>query len=692
MKPVASAGGGAVIASIGAMLCRPGPRVGAPYTRGMCGVAGFLDPRGTIKDPRSTLARMAALSRHRGPDAFGIHWGDDGVGLAHARLAILDRSITGAQPMESAYGRFVIAYNGEVYNHLDLRRELGDGIAWRGTSDTETILACFERWGVAATLPKLRGMFAVAAWERGPRLLWLARDPMGKKPLAVGWHGGVLAFGSELHALAALPSWPPPIDRQALAAYVRYQCVPSPRTIHQGFTKLAAGSMLRIGPDDLTRPGTLPESVAFWDPRQAAVDGERHRFTGTREELGRMVEEALERSVASRLLSDVPVGAFLSGGIDSGVVTALMTRVAPSRVRTFSIGFASAAYDERPLARSVAEHLGTEHADWLVGPNEALEAAMDVGAVWDEPFADSSAIPSLLLARAVRPHVSVVLTGDGGDELFGGYQRYQHAYRLWRRAQALPAPVRSALVAALGAPPAEFWRLLDALAPGRLLGAHPARTIRRGRQALAATSVDALPRCMMSVCEDAPALVPDTNEAPTLLDHFDEVPQLDTFEARFMLADLMTYLPDDLLVKVDRAGMSVGLEARCPMLDRDVVALSMRIPPHERLGPSGTKLVLRRLARTLLPEPVLRAPKRGFAVPLAEWMSGPLRHWAGDMLGDATTARCGLFDAAAVRSVAARLSSNEPDVASTAWTIATAHSWAIHSRRLVRAQADTLRA
>ena len=657
----------------------------------MCGVAGFLDPRGTISDPRSTLARMAALSRHRGPDAFGLHWEGDGLGLAHARLAILDRSPTGAQPMESPQKRFVIAYNGEIYNHLELRRELGDGIAWRGTSDTETILACFERWGVAATLPKLRGMFAIAAWERGPRVLWLARDPLGKKPLSMGWHGGVLAFASELHALAALPSWPPPIDRQALAAYVRYQCVPSPRTIHQGFVKVAPGSLVRIGPDDAARIGTLPSASVFWDPRHVAVEGERHRLSGTGDELTAMLESVLRSAVSSRLLSDVPVGAFLSGGIDSGVVTALMSRVATSRVRTFSIGFAQSEYDERPLARLVADHLGTEHSDWLVGPNDALDAAMDIGAVWDEPFADSSAIPSLLLARAVRSHVSVVLTGDGGDELFGGYQRYQHAHRLWRRAQALPAPLRRTLVAALGAPPAELWRLVGAILPGRTLGAHPARSVRRGRQALAAQSADALPRSVMSVSEDGPALVPGVDEAPTLLDHFDAVPQLDTFEARFMLADLMTYLPDDLLVKVDRACMSVGLEARCPMLDRDVVALSMRMPPHERLGPAGTKLVLRRLARNLLPEPVLRAPKRGFAVPLAAWMSGPLRHWAGDMLSDATTSRCGLFDARAVRSIAARLDAREPDVANIAWTIATAHSWAIHSRRLVRTQADTLR-
>jgi asparagine synthase (glutamine-hydrolysing) len=683
---------GSTCICMASMLCRTRQDGRAPYTDRMCGVSGFLDPRGTISDPRSTLARMAALSRHRGPDAFGLHWEGDGLGFAHARLAILDRSVAGAQPMESPQQRFVIAYNGEIYNHLELRRELGDGVAWRGSSDTETILACFERWGVAATLPKLRGMFAIAAWERGARVLWLARDPLGKKPMSVGWHGGVLAFASELHALAALPSWPPPIDRRALATYVRYQCVPSPHTIHQGFVKLAPGSLLRIGPEDVARPGTLPSASVFWDPRERAVDGERHRLAGSGDELAAMLESALEGAVTKRLLSDVPVGAFLSGGIDSGVVTALMARVAPSRVRTFSIGFAQSEYDERPLARLVAEHLGTDHADWLVGPNDALDAAMDVGAVWDEPFADSSAIPSLLLARAVRSQVSVVLTGDGGDELFGGYQRYQHAHRLWKRAQSLPAPMRNAVVAALGAPPAEFWRIVSSILPGGMLGAHPARAIRRGRQALAAESANALPRSVMTVSEDGPALVPDVVEAPTLLDHFDAVPQLDTFEARFMLADLMTYLPDDLLVKVDRACMSVGLEARCPMLDRDVVALSMRMPPHERLGPGGTKLVLRRLARKLLPEPVLRAPKRGFAVPLAAWMSGSLRHWAGDMLSDATTARCGLFEARAVRSIASRLEAGEPDVANTAWTIATAHSWMIHARRLVRTQADTLRA
>lgn len=652
----------------------------------MCGLAGFLDPRGTISDPRQTLARMASLSRHRGPDAFGIHSGPGGIGLAHARLAILDRSSAGAQPMRSAHDRFVLAYVGEVYNHLELRKALGESVAWRGSSDTETILACFERWGVAATLPKLRGMFAIAAWETEPRVLWLARDRIGKKPLVFGWHGPLLGFATELHALAPLPQWPPPIDRHALAAYVRYQCVPAPHTIRDGFHKLRPGSFVRIGPEDAARPGTTPAPTAFWDARLEAVDGERHRAHASTDSLVQELRTTVQDAVASRLLSDVPVGAFLSGGIDSGIVTALMTRVSPTQVRTYSVGFAESAFDERPLARAVADHLGTDHQDWLISPKDALDAAMEVGAVWDEPFADSSAIPSLVLARAVRPHVSVVLTGDGGDELFGGYDRYRHAHRLWRRGAALPAPVRTALIAALGAPPPELWHLLGSVVPGSLLGAHPARSIHRGIRALSAPSADALPRSLMSSTEEGSALVPDAQEALTLLDAFESIPQLDTFEARFMLADLLGYLPDDVLTKVDRACMSVGLEPRCPMLDREVVAFSMRVPSREHIGPRGTKLLLRALASELLPQQVLRAPKRGFAVPLAEWIAGPLRAWSGDMLSDATTARCGLFDPGAVRSVARRVAAGERELATTAWTIATAHSWATHAGRLIRSE------
>lgn len=656
----------------------------------MCGIAGFLDAPGAIGDPRATLARMASILRHRGPDACGIHWNGDAIGLAHTRLAILDRSAAGAQPMVSHSGRWIVAYNGEVYNHLDMRRDLGDGVAWRGTSDTETLLACLDRWGTEHTVRRLDGMFAIAAWDTHERTLWMARDAIGKKPLLYGWFGGVFAFASEAHALSALPAWPPPIDRAALATYARYHCVPAPHTIYLGFRKLMPGTLARLSANDHAPVRREPDVVQWWSARDAALGGSRDRAAGDRQELAERAEGVLRRAVRKRLQSDVPVGAFLSGGIDSGVVTALMVQECAERVHTFSVGFAESEYDERPLARAVAGHLGTDHTDFLISPTDALDAAMDVGAVWDEPFADSSAIPSLVLARCVKPSVSVVLTGDGGDELFGGYQRYHHAHRLWSRTAMLPPSVRRVIVAAMLGTPDDAWRVLNALLPDHPLGAHAARAVHRGVQALSAASLDTLPKSVMTMCNESARLVPGTREAATVLDDFSALPDLGSFEERFMLADLLAYLPDDLLVKVDRSSMSVGLEARCPLLDGDVVSCAFGLPLHERISDGGGKPILRALARQWLPEAVLQAPKRGFAVPLAAWLRGPLRVWAGDMLSSSTTKRCDLFDDAAVLSLATRFRSGEHDLASSVWAIATAHSWSIHARRLVHRSVDTL--
>lgn len=593
----------------------------------MCGFTGFLNRSG-FAGSEDVLRRMADTIIHRGPDSEG-YWtdGEAGIALAHRRLAIVDLSAAGHQPMHSHDGRFVLSYNGEIYNHLDLRRELdaNGSVAWRGHSDTETLLEGFSRWGVAATLERANGMFALALWDRAERKLYLARDRMGEKPLYYGVEGGTLLFGSELKALARHPSWRGQIDRDALALFLRYNYVPGPYSIYEGIAKLPPAHYLEIGPGDVD----LPAPKAYWDIAEKARAGRTNPFSGSADEAVDALDGLLTDAVDIRMMADVPLGAFLSGGYDSSTVVALMQSLSGRPVQTFSIGFSEAEYDEAHHAKRVAAHLGTDHRELYVTPQDALDQIPLLPFHWDEPFADSSQIPTLLVSRLARSAVTVSLSGDAGDELFCGYTRYQRGHDIWRRlgAGALPRPLRKLGAAALGLAPAS----------GRL-----------GKIAdvLGMDHSDDFYRMMVSHTRAPEKLVRGARELPTALTRADaDWPDNGDFRDRAMYLDMLSYLPDDILVKLDRASMAVSLESRVPMLDHRIVEFALALPLSFKVRDGQAKWPLRQILYRHVPVEMMERPKMGFGVPIDHWLRGPLRDWANDLLAPDRLARDGFFDA-----------------------------------------------
>ena len=606
----------------------------------MCGIAGVL---GTpLPDIELRLEAMAGTLRHRGPDAGGI-WADAaaGIGLAHRRLAILDLSPQGAQPMASASGRFVLCYNGEIYNHGDLRRELDAvrKIDWRGHSDTEVFVEAIAEWGVEGALARSNGMFAFAAWDRDARRLTLARDRLGEKPLYVGLVGDLIAFASEIKALRTLPGWQQAVDADALAKLLRFGYVPAPWSIHPGIFKLPAGATVSFGPDDVASPLGLDDFVArvkpYWDLASVATAGIAEPFAGDADQAAAALGPLLADAVARRMEADVPVGALLSGGIDSSLVAALMQRASARPVRTFTIGFDEARFDEAHHARRVAAHLGTDHTELHLTPGQALDIIPRLPEVYDEPFADPSQIPTLLVSAIAREHVTVALSGDGGDELFFGYGRYADALAIWGRIGGLPVRLRGGLAAGLRG-------------VGRHMGGSLGFRLRRLGRRIDAADFDAYYANLLSL-----ALVPTAAHGwPCTLPADPAIPAALTDPAlRMMFADQRSYLPDDILVKTDRASMAASLELRVPLLDHRVVEFAWRLPDaclrNGRIG----KVVLRRLLYRYVPQEIVDRPKQGFEIPVDDWLRGPLRDWMLDLLDPHVLRREGLIDAGAVSTL-----------------------------------------
>lgn len=613
----------------------------------MCGIAGTLDWNGTSADPR-ILARMGDAMRHRGPDSSGTWISPDRrVGLSHRRLAIVDLTEAGHQPMASPGGRWVIAFNGEIYNHLEIRQDLasaGHAPRWRGHSDTETLAAAIEAWGLEATLRRSVGMFAVAAWDSSSGALSLARDRMGEKPLYFGWQGSTFLFGSELKAMRVHPAWRGGIDREAIALYMRYAFVPSPHTIHPGIRKLPPGTMLEISPG--VPEGRLPEPRSWWSTAEVAEAGLRDPVLDDREAEAR-VEECLTRSIRRQMVADVPLGAFLSGGIDSSLVVAMMCEQASGRVRTFTIGFHEAAVNEAEHAERVARHLGTDHEALFVSDREAMEVIPQLPQVYDEPFADSSQIPTLLVSRLARRQVTVSLSGDAGDELFGGYNRYVWALRAWRHMRRWPRPARRVL-GSLATVPARLRprALSEAVLAGlgRRLGlSNPSDKLLKAAGLLDARSDDDLYQRLLSQWPDPASLLRHPEEPPTWSRDALRQHRLDDFVDRMALQDQTLYMPDDILVKVDRAAMACSLETRVPMLDADLVALSWRLPMDCKIRGGRGKWILRRLLDRRVPSGIIDRPKQGFGLPLDAWLRGPLRDWAEALLAPRSLDASGLF-------------------------------------------------
>jgi len=617
----------------------------------MCGITGFWSFDGWQRDTLPVLQAMTKAIYHRGPDDEGYSCVESvGLGLGFRRLAILDLSAEGHQPMPSASGRYVVAYNGESYNFLELRAELeAAGTRFRGHSDTEVLLAGFERWGIPETIQRVVGMFAMAIWDHATGSLHLVRDRLGEKPLYYAQFGNTLLFGSELKSLRAHPAWRGTIDRGALALYLRYLYVPTPYSIYEGVRKLVPGTILTVRGDRSTT------ETVYWSASDVVQRGIAARATDSEDVLTDQCEGLLRRSIAQEMISDVPLGAFLSGGIDSSLIVALMQAQSSTPVKTFTIGFEEEQYNEAVHARRVAEHLGTDHTELYVSPEEAMAVVPRLPHLYDEPFADSSQIPTFLVAQLARRHVAVSLSGDGGDELFGGYNRYTWGPRIGTWIARVPTAVRSAAATALRAWSVDRWdagaQRLSRVLPARFVPKVAGDRAHKLADVLSLAGEDSLYDFLASHWIGTRGFAADPREPDTLLTDRAAWPPVGSPVDQMMYLDLVTYMRDDILVKVDRATMGVSLESRAPFLDHRVVEFAWQLPQAMKVRDGRGKVILRRVLDRYVPRALIERPKMGFGVPIDAWLRGPMREWAAELLAPERLRADGLLNAEAVTRV-----------------------------------------
>ncbi len=600
-----------------------------------------------------TVCRMADSIFHRGPDDSGS-WTDEQAGIAFGfrRLAIIDLTETGHQPMHSADGRYVIIYNGEVYNFLQLRQELiRKGHAFRGTSDTEVMLACMVEWGVENAIPHFNGMFAAAVWDRHERCLYLIRDRLGIKPLYYGKFGSHFLFGSELKALQMHPAFEGSIDRQSLTLFLRHNCIPAPYTIYTRVHKLAPGTLLRI---EMDKPDQICQPRVYWSAKEMAEEGTAKPFQGTLQDAVGELEMLLHQSVRERMISDVPLGAFLSGGVDSSTIVAVMQSESSRPIKTFTIGFNDDDFNEARYAAEVARHLGTDHTELFLNGDQAREIIPMLPQIYDEPFSDSSQIPTYLVSAMARRHVTVSLTGDGGDELFAGYNRHFYGRKIWQRIGWVPQGIRSFLAAgAQRVSPLQWDNLFNKfnLLQGDEGGLPEQREkIKKFISIISSESPEAVYRRLSSHWEKPSEVVLGASEPQTILTDRSSWADLPDFTLRMMFLDLVTYLPDDIFTKVDRASMAVSLESRAPFLDdHRLVEFAWRIPLSYKIQEGQGKWVLRKLLDKYIPGTLFKRPKMGFAIPIDNWLRGPLRNWAESLLNETTLRNQGFFNPVPIR-------------------------------------------
>jgi asparagine synthase (glutamine-hydrolysing) len=644
----------------------------------MCGIAGFLalSASGTHDH---TLRAMADALHLRGPDGEGI-WqdGSGGIGLAHRRLAIVDLSPAGHQPMESHSGRYVIVFNGEIYNHVALRdRLIGLGVGgWHGHSDTETLLEAIEQFGLLEALGATTGMFAFALWDRKTQQLSLGRDRLGEKPLYYGWQrkNGIetFLFGSDLNALRAHPAFVGTIDQAALSAYLSYAYVPAPRSIYKGVQKLPPGTIAQISRD---KPDPILSN--YWCGEAAARKGIANPFSGSADESVDALEALLSKAIAQQMLADVPLGAFLSGGVDSSAIVALMQAQSARAVKTFSIGFGDPEHNEAVHARAVAMHLRTDHTELNVTAKMALDVIPDLPSMYSEPFADSSQIPTHLVSKLARESVTVALSGDAGDELFGGYNRYIVAQRLYQRMQMIPGPIKRATAIALGLVQPSKWNRIAKHLPEGMELSNLAHKIPKIQRALRAETADTIYQSFVS---NMNASLVHTNEAfGSVLPG--ELRSVGGFVENMMITDLLCYLPDDILCKVDRAAMAVSLETRVPMLDHSVVEFALSLPLDIKIRGGIGKWPLRQLLYRYVPQALIDRPKMGFSVPLDDWLRGPLRSWANDIFASEAVRNNDVMDSSAVGRLWQSHTSGEHNHGSELWPILMYHAWHMAQQR-----------
>ncbi|MDF1836093.1 MAG: asparagine synthase (glutamine-hydrolyzing) [Alteraurantiacibacter sp. bin_em_oilr2.035] len=645
-------------------------------------MAGFFGFEAVGADPCNSLKRMARAIAHRGPDSEGLWLDDDAqIALGHLRLSIIDLSVAGAQPMHSKDGRWVMAFNGEIYNFAAIRTDLESrhgAIAWRGHSDSEVLLEAFARDGVLPVLNKTDGMFAIALFDRQERTLTLIRDAFGEKPLYYGLWKGSLFFASELKSMEALEGFAPQLDLDALGAFFKYSYVPGPKSIWKGFSKLSPGHLIEIALDNV-RTNALPSPSQWWDPVSDALSAKASPFIGSLEDARRAGDALLLESTSRRMVSDVPLGAFLSGGIDSSMTVALMQQRASQPVRTFSIGIDEVGYDESSAARAVARHLGTNHTEMILSPAEVQQAIPQISDVHDEPFADSSQVPTYLVAKMAREQVTVALSGDGGDEIFGGYNRYIAGPKVWGRVSKVPIPLRTTIGETLAALPLGLIDFAGKFFPGELAAGRASEKVQKLARVIAVKTEGAFHDRLLATADSPHEMLSHEAKLTDLSARQDPRARYLDFSHRAMLVDTANYLPDDVMVKVDRAAMAVGLETRTPFLDRDLYRFAWSLPAEMRAGGGIGKRLLREMLYKRVPRELVDRPKAGFAIPVGRWLRTGLRDWAESELSPEALGRSELLDVDTVRRRWSEHLSGKRDHETLLWNVLMFQSW--HHRR-----------
>jgi asparagine synthase (glutamine-hydrolysing) len=646
----------------------------------MCGVVGFLGFSISTKldSPVGLLCEMANSISARGPDSLGTWYQEAGeVGLGHRRLSILDLTSAGHQPMQSISGRYTIVFNGEIYNHHDLRVELDliEGPRkWRGNSDTETILMAFEVWGVNRTIIRCCGMFAMAVWCNDSETLFLVRDRVGEKPMYYGWQGEAgsqtFLFGSELKALKVHPAFSAQIDRGSLKLLLRYNYIPAPYSIYEDISKLEPGSILSVS---LSNPD--PVITKYWDAVDVAARGRAEPFTGSPAQAIDELEKLAKSAVHQQMVADVPLGAFLSGGVDSSTIVALMQSESPNPVKTFTIGFDEEGFNEAVHAEAIAKHLGTDHTELYITPNQAMNVIPKLPSLYCEPFADSSQIPTYLVSQLAKQKVTVSLSGDAGDELFCGYNRYKFTSQLWRKLALVPAPVRQLMSKFITSLSPATWDRLGGLIPSAKRYTSLGDKVHKGAGVLASADIRELYLGIISQNSNPSEWVIGGREHPTnlignspLLTEFNDVEKM-------MLLDIISYLPDDILVKIDRAAMGVSLEGRVPFLDHRIVEFAWTLPLEYKLRDGQTKWLLRQLLYKYIPKELIERPKMGFGVPIGDWLRGPLRAWAETLLSENRLKQEGYFHPEIIRAKWDEHLSGKRNWQSQLWTVLMFQAW-----------------
>ena len=634
----------------------------------MCGIAGIFlaDGAGSPHALSVTAQAMADALRQRGPDDAGV-WADPqgGIALSHRRLAIIDLTQDGHQPMHSASGRYVLSYNGEIYNYRELRAQLD--YPWRGESDTQVILAAIEVWGIETALTKLNGMFAFALWDRQDRTLTLARDHMGEKPLYYGWVNNQFVFASELKAFRAIPGWPPAINHDALQLFMRYSYIPAPYSVYTGIHQLPPANYLTLKTGERD---AAPR--AYWSLTDIILS---NRFTGNEPEAIDALDRIFKHSVNQRMMSDVPLGAFLSGGIDSSAIAALMQAQSTRPIKTFTIGFSESGFDEAPYAKAIAQHLGTQHTEIYLTPRDAAAAIPKLPEIYDEPFADASQIPTYLVSKFARQHVTVALSGDGGDELFGGYNRHIRAPGLWHTLSFIPLPLRrTAAKALLQAHHALIHHLVPN--PTTRVGRLTRKLVGYYEKIGAASAADFYHK--LCSIHDHPERLVLNSTASTIPNYGDDLHL--NFAEWMMLQDALTYFPGDILTKVDRAAMANSLETRTPFTDPALMEFAWSLPQHLKIRHGQGKYLLRQLLSRYMPNHLIDRPKAGFAIPIGNWLRGDLKPWAQDLLSPATIAAQGYLNPAEVENIWNIHQSGRADCEKQLWNILMFQSWLQHQQ------------